>query len=429
MRAGQTGVLLWLVLCLHGVAAAQGDDPISVEERLERLEKANRALEEKLEQAQKVSAAAEAERKANKGATVSAAPGRGFNVTTADNRFSMTVRARAQIRDTIGIDNANNVTNEIAARAARVWFQGHILVPELAYNIQLGLSANDIQVVGNGSPLLDAFIEYNKLRDLNVRIGQYFVPFDRARTIRELALQFVDRQQPIQELTLDRDIGIMFSSQNLFGSRGILAYHLFIGGGEGRNAFGTQSIGFLYVLRLVVRPWGAFDDDMEGDLARLRRPRMAIGLAGAYNQGTNRQKSTFGTILQGGGIDYGHAAADLAFKYGGFSLLAEVVYRQALQDRIGTEYSRSGWGWFVQAGQMVHRWVEIVARYDQMYAFDGTDPAFIKLVQDQGQSAVAGFNVYLNGHQLKIQTGYSYVFGYDPDKGRHLIQLQLDATF
>jgi hypothetical protein len=419
-----------LTLASQGWSQEEVSPPTAnpVEERLLELERSHRALEKRLEVANRV---AEENRK-TKGVSVSAAPGKGFSIVTGDSRFGMTVRARAQIRDTVSIDNKNTVTNEINVKTARLWIHGHVLVPELLYMIQLALGSNDFEN-GNPSPIFDAFIEYNRLRDLNIRVGQYFVPFDRARTIKEFALQLVDRQQPVQEFTLDRDVGIMLSSQDLFGSRGILAYHLFLGGGEGRNRFGAQSIGFLYILRLVVRPWGAFDDDMEGDLLRLKRPRLAFGIAGAYNHGTNRQKSTFGNTLMGGGLDYAHTAADLVFKHSGFSLLAEVVYRQALQDYVGPdsarEYARNGWGWFVQAGMMLHRLVEIVARYDQIYAFEGTDPALIKTVQDAGQQAGAGFNVYLNGHQFKIQGDYFYTFGYDADKGRHQVRLQLDATF
>jgi len=265
-----------------------------LEDRLEQLEQAHRILERKLELANE--AAAEAKKK---GATVAGGPGKGFTVTTNDNKFGMTVRARAQIRDTIGIDNKNNVTNEINVKTLRLWFQGHVLVPELKYNIQLALGTNDFEA-GNASPIFDAFVEYTRLRDLNIRVGQFFVPFDRARTIREFALQFVDRQQVVQEFTLDRDVGIMFSSQDLFGTKGRLAYNLFVGGGDGRNRFGAQSIGFIYILRLALKPWGAFDDDVEGDLARVRKPRLAIGVAGGYNHGTNRQKSTFGNTLQAG---------------------------------------------------------------------------------------------------------------------------------
>ncbi len=400
----------WLVVLLQWA---------SPEERLEELEQTQRILERKLELADE---AAEESRK--KGATVTAAPGRGLTVTTNDNKFSIGLRARAQIRDTIVIDNKNTVTNEINVKTLRLVVSGHMLTPDLKYFVQLALGPGDFET-GNSSPILDAFVEYTRLRDLNVRFGQFFVPFDRARTIREYALGFVDRQQPVQEFSLDRDIGIQFSSQDLFGSRGILSYALFLGGGDGKNRIGAQSIGFLYALRLAIKPWGQFDDDIEGDLQRLKRPRLAIGVAGAYNHGTNRQKSTLGNTVNIG-LDYGHLAADLVFKHSGFYFLGEIIYRQAQHD---SPDSRSGWGWFVQAGQMVHSRVEIVARYDQIYGFDGNDPTLAKLVSDSSQQAGAGLNVYLNGHAFKIQTDYFYIFGYDPDKGRHQVRVQLDASF
>ena len=150
------------------------------------------------------------------------------------------------------------------------------------------------------------------------------MPFDRARTIREFALQFVDRQQIITELSLDRDVGVAFSSTNLFGNK-VLGYHVGLFGGEGKNKLGGQKPGFLYTLRFVLRPFGLFDDDSEGDLERLQRPRLALGIAGAFNQNTNRRKSTLGTTYTLGTFNYGHAAADVLFKFAGLSILAEVI--------------------------------------------------------------------------------------------------------
>ena len=88
--------------------------------------------------------------------------------------------------------------------------------------MQLAFGGNDFEA-GSSTPLFDAYLEYTRLRDLNVKVGQFFVPFDRLRTIREFALELVDRAQPTVELSLDRDVGVSFSSQDLFGTRGVLA--------------------------------------------------------------------------------------------------------------------------------------------------------------------------------------------------------------
>lgn len=366
--------------------------------------------------------------------TVSAGPGRGFTIATADDRFAATVRARVQLRDTLAAGTA--WTNELNVRTARLYLHGQVLSPDLKYWVQLALGGNDFEP-GSASPLFDAWVEYTRLRDLNVRVGQFFVPFDRARTVREFALQLVDRPQAVAELSLDRDIGVMFSSNNLFGSRDILAYNLGIFGGKGRNRFGGGPISFLYVLRLSVRPFGAFDDDQEGDLLRLHRPRLLIGVAGAYNQNTNRQRSTAGNVLTLGTLDYGHFAFDTVFKYAGFSFLGEVLLRRSQTDFLDgissgkplREWSRPGWGYLLQAGMMLTRTLELAARWEELRAPELADPVLILLLQTKGRQLGSGVNVYLSGHLFKIQADYFYQFGADWNAGRHVARLQLDATF
>ena len=71
-----------------------------------------------------------------------------------------------------------------------LFLQGNALTPDFKYLVQFGFGALDFES-GNPSPILDAFVEYVRFRDANIRVGQFFVPFDRARTIRESSLQFI----------------------------------------------------------------------------------------------------------------------------------------------------------------------------------------------------------------------------------------------
>jgi hypothetical protein len=363
------------------------------------------------------------------GPTVSIAPGRGFTVQTPDGSSAMTVRARLQMRDTVSI--ASETTNELAVKTVRLHIQGHIYTPELRYCLMLALGPADF----DASPVFDAYVEYGLHRDLQIRAGQYFVPFDRARTNREYALQFVDRQQAISEINLDRDVGLTLLSSDLFGLGGRLAYALGVFGGNGKNRIGGEPFGFLYVGRLSYRPFGAFNDDAEGDLERLKKPRLAVGLAGAYNQDTRRQKSTTGNTLELGGFNYTHVAGDVVFKYAGFSFLGEVTYRHAssafhdgiVDSEAVREWSRSGWGYLIQAGMMLTSKLELVARWDQLRSIGDTDPALVKLAREQGKELGGGVNLYLNGHALKLQADYTARFG--AAEPSHLVRLQLDATF
>ena len=367
--------------------------------------------------------------------TFTAAPGKGLTVGVGD-LFSLSLRTRVQVRDTVVVQEGQPTTNELNVRTIRLWLQGHMLTRDLQYAFQLAFVGNDPDA-DLPNPILDAWVEYVRLRDLKIRVGQFFVPLDRARTTWELAMQLPDRAQVLTELSLDRDVGIQLSSTDLFGAHGILGYSLGVFGGEGKNRLGGAAVGFLYVARLVVTPFGPFDDYLEGDLQRLRRPRLAIGIGGAYNQSTNRPRSTTGKALTLGTFDYGHAAADLVFKIAGFSIMAEVLYRQARQGSLTgivdgqpvRQWSRSAVGWLVQAGMMVHSRVELVARYDDLRPLGQTDPELIATAAATGKELGGGVNVFVYGHALKVQADYQHLFGESIRGGRHALHVQLEASF
>lgn len=365
---------------------------------------------------------------------VTAVQGKGLTVKSPDNKFAITLRARAQMRETITV-NDDASTSEINIKTVRLVTQGHLLGPELRYQVQFAFGPGDFDA-SSPTPLFDAWIEYGLSRDVQIKAGQYFVPFDRARTIREFSLQFVDRQLIVNELNLDRDVGVSASSQDLFGQDGKLNYALGIFGGSGRNRVGGEPLGFLYMGRIGFRPFGQFDDDSEGDIQRLPKPRLALGAALAYNQNTPRARSTTGANFTLGGFDYIHAASDLVFKYKGFSVLSEVLYRAATEDvheqvnKDGTttqEFSRSGWGYLVQAGMMVSQKVELTARWNELQAQESTDPSLVSFVNDQGKEVGAGVNVYFNGHALKVQADYATRF--NEEIAFQVARLQLDVSF
>lgn len=363
-------------------------------------------------------------------------PGKGITLTTPDERLSLNTKARIQARATL-TETRGEATEVVNIKTLRLYFQGHVYSKELKYVVQLAFGSGDFEE-GSSSPIFDAYIESTHLRDLNVRIGQYFVPFDRARTVREFALQLADRQVLIPELTLDRDVGITLSSSDLGGLGGRLAYSLGVFGGDGRNRVPTSRPGLLYVVRLALLPFGSFDDNVEGDIERKPNPRLAIGVAGAYNQHTDRQRSTTGTRYVLGGFNYLHGAADLVFKWRGFSLLSEIVVRKAHRDsRSGegeddkpvTEYSREGWGYFVQSGMMLTDHIELAGRYGRLKALGKTDPKLEQLISQAGHELTFGLNYYINGHMFKVQADAGLRWGKWGDPRDHVARLQVDATF
>lgn len=369
--------------------------------------------------------------------------GEGLTVEVGD-RFSLNVRSRIQVRYQYHLSQPNSadVRSEdqvVNIGTARLWFSGKVLLPELSYMIQLAVADRDYRD-GAKSPIYDAYLEWAAHRDVNLRVGQYFVPFDRLRTVREWALQMGDRPRPVAELTLDRDVGVLYFSDHFLGDESPLAVRAGVFGGGGINLSNGKEPGALFLGRVELRPLGPIDDDKEGDLERRKMPALAVGGGVAANVNTNRQRSTTGMTYVGGTTDYLHAAADLVFKWRGVALQAEYLWKQAAADTIEsidaagdplTEYTRSGQGWVLQASYTFDPPFEVVGRLSGLYAFDGTDPAYIAEVEGRGQEIAGGVNYYFNGHKCKLQGDYIARMPHDFDisVAEHTAHVQLDVTF
>jgi hypothetical protein len=371
---------------------------------------------------------------------IAGAPGSGLTVTVGQV-FSLNIRSRLQLRYQISIspeddDGERDLQQVVSIGTARLWFSGHVYRPQLTYLIQLAIAGRDFRE-GATSPIFDAYVDWKIHRDFNLRAGQFFVPFDRMRTVRELALQMTDRPVPVGELTLDRDVGVTLSSDSFLGP---LAWRLGVFGGGGTNLTLAKRPGALVVGRIELRPLGPVDDDSEGDLERRRRPGVAMGGSFAANLNTNRLRSTTGATFVGGTTSYLHAAADAVLKWRGIALQGEYLWRGASVDAIDstgedgaprTEYTRSAYAWIVQASYAFDPPFEIVGRLSRMYPRAGTDPKFVAEVQSRGQEVGVGLNYYFNKHRLKLQADWIARMPptFDLGEASHVVHVQADGTF
>jgi hypothetical protein len=350
-------------------------------------------------------------------APVEAGFGSGVTFRSADDQTSLNIRARIQVRATFsgdGEDDAEEVT-EMAIRRMRLVFQGNALGPRLAYYVQLGFTNLDTEP-DLRLPLRDAYMTWAPARDFNVRFGQMKVPYSRQRVTSSSALQMVDRSIVVAELNLDRDVGVQLYSRNLLGKEKF-GYAVGLFGGDGRNRLG-HGAGMLYAARFETWPFGSIDERSEADLQRDRHWRMAIGGSLAYNQNTNRPRSTFGTPYAVADFDYSHAGLDATVRKRGWSVTSELMYRRADQHSETlvangsptTFYSRSAWGAYIQGGYMATDRLELTARYGRLRPHAGTDPSFVN-----SSEAGAGASYYIRRNDLKIQADYFRVT--DPETG------------
>lgn len=369
---------------------------------------------------------------------ITAKAGKGITFKTAS--VSLNLRARAQIRAAVHAsqpdDGDRTFDESTQIGGLRVWLSGHTLTPKLLYNIQLGFAERDYRD-GTISPVLDAFLEYKAHRDLNVKVGQFFVPFDRLRTVREFALQMTDRPRPINELTLDRDVGVLLYSDTFLGDHSIVAWRAGVFGGNGPNKNTTSEIGCMPVARLELRPLGKIDDDVEGDQERRAKPGLALGVGAAANFHTNRVRSTNGGTFQTGTTSYRHLAADAVFKWLGVAVQLEYLWRGATKKQFSgevegatvTDFARQGSGWVAQASYTFDPPVELVGRLSRLYAPGETDPKYTTEVANLGKEYALGANYYFSGHQLKLQADWIGRTGRARPTFDHAFHLQLDATF
>jgi len=369
----------------------------------------------------------------------SANAGKGVTASLDDGSFEMNIRGRFMLRSETVVPKGESAETTVMVRRARLKVQGYAFNENVEYLMQIAFANRDFES-GNVSPLYDAYLNLTHLRDLNVKIGQFMVPHDRARVISSSSAQLVDRSPVVSALNMGRDVGFQFYSDDLAGLDGVLAYQLGIFGGEGRNARGFEG-GLMYTARVQVAPFGSFDDYEEADIERDASPRLAIGLGAAYNQKSHRPDSNQGTPFEFATFDTTHLEADLIFKVAGFSLLAEVMYRGANKDSVtndvgDVEYSQSGWGWFAQAGYMLTDAFEVAGRYSQIESLKGTDPDFDMEVHGDGEDehgigheVIGGLSWYAAGHLLKLQADYGYLFGDDTGNGTHEVRVQGQLQF
>jgi len=225
------------------------------------------------------------------GTSWSGAPGRGLSVDAGD-AFGFNIRARAMIRADFrspapAVDTQREWTQAVSVGTLRLWLGGYVYSRNLTWLMQFAFAEADYRD-GVTSPVYDAYLNWQLSRDFGVRVGQYFVPFDRLRTIREWGLQMTARPRPVNELTLDRDVGVMFYSDSFLGDESPVVWRLGVFGGRGIHDTSPVEPGALLVARVELRPLGEIDDDMEGDPGRRVQPALALGAGYAINLNIDR---------------------------------------------------------------------------------------------------------------------------------------------
>lgn len=349
-----------------------------------------------------------------------------INFVAKDSTFSVKFAPRFQVRSMSSWDHNGAIygspEHNFIVRRARLKFDGFAYSPKLKYKIELGLSNRDISGANDfnrNTPryILDAVIMWKFAKNWELWAGQTKLPGNVERVVSSGNLQLIDRSLLNSRFNIDRDLGVQIRHKSNLGGNFITREKFSISQGEGRNVTEGNEGGVQYTARLELLPFGAFKskgDYSQSDLKREEKPKLMLGFTYNFNEEAVRERGFAGdymirtdeTIY---GTDQTTIFVDAMYKYNGFSFMGEYAKRTA-DNEIATEIDGvtptgdvvlTGNALNLQAGYLFKNNYEIAGRYTtlEFESVTGKDPT---------KQYTLGFNKFVLGHKLKIQSDLSY---------------------
>lgn len=357
-----------------------------------------------------------------------------INFVAKDSSFSIKFAPRFQVRSISSWDNDGNQygspEHNFIVRRSRLKFDGFAYSPKLKYKLELGLSNRDISGANQfnrNTPryILDAVIMWNFAGNWELWAGQTKLPGNVERVVSSANMQLVDRSLLNSRFNIDRDLGIQLRHKTNLGGDFLMREKLSVSQGEGRNVSEGNIGGLQYTARLEFLPFGTFKskgDYSQSDLKREENPKLMMGFTYNFNQDAVRERGFAGDymIRTDGSIyetDQTTIFADAMFKYNGFSFMGEYAKRTADEEiateadgntiidvdgEVGPDYIvLTGNALNLQAGYLFKNNYEIVGRYTETNFESVTN-------RDPERQYTLGFNKFVVGHKLKVQSDISY---------------------
>jgi hypothetical protein len=344
--------------------------------------------------------------------------GRGFNWTSADGNFKLTIGGRLQVRFTYhAVDNDPDTNDEdepdFDVARARVWLRGHAFGKDLKYKFQFDIAGDEADTsVGSSSnrltELKDAYIEWAKYKAFIVRAGQFKVPYSRQQLTSSGAQQFVDRSGVDRDFARGRNPGLMVFGKAGGEKQDMFEYYAGAFDGEGENKDNNDE-GLLWVGRVAVNPLGAVkysQSDIEGTEDFI----FAVGFNAFLHQDDNHVNA---------GDDWA-MGGDIAAFWKGFFATFELHYLER-ENPGGADLDALGW--FGQIGYFVVPEVFEIAFRATEVDFDNST----------GRTARREFLVaagyFMHGHNLKIQADFGWVEDHFATTSDNVDELRLRFQF
>ena len=349
-----------------------------------------------------------------------------INFVAKDSTFSIKFAPRFQVRYNStwnhNGDLYESAEQNFLVRRSRLKFDGFAYSPKLRYKIELGLSNRDMSggnEFNRNTPryILDAVIMWQFAKDWELWAGQTKLPGNIERVVSSGDLQLIDRSLLNSRFTIDRDMGIQIRHKTNLGGDFLMREKFSLSQGEGRNVTEGNEGGLQYTGRIELLPFGTFKskgDYTQSDLKREEIPKLMLSMTYNYNQGAVRERGFAGDyMLRADGsiyeTDQTTIFIDAMYKHNGFSFMGEYAKRTA-GDEIATEVDGvtptgdvvlTGNALNLQAGFLFKSNYEIAARFTTL-EFEAVT------AKEPTKQYTLGFNKFVVGHKLKVQSDLSY---------------------
>jgi len=369
-----------------------------------------------------------------------------INFVAKDSSFSVKFAPRFQVRSMSSWDHDGNQyispEHNFIVRRSRLKFDGFAYSPKLKYKLELGLSNRDISGANEfnrNTPryILDAVIIWEFSKNWELWAGQTKLPGNVERVISSANLQLIDRSLLNSQFNIDRDLGIQIRHKSNLGGAFLMREKFAISQGEGRNVTEGNEGGLQYTARLEFLPFGVFKSKgnySQSDLKREGSSKLMVGFTYNFNENAVRERGFAGdymirtdeTLFE---TNQTTLFVDAMYKYNGFSFMGEYAKRTA-DNVIATETDGvtptgdvvlTGNALNLQAGYLFKSNYEIAGRFTTVDYESITETL-------PSKQYTLGFNRFLVGHKLKVQSDLSYTT-VDGQKDNITFRLGFDIHF
>lgn len=338
----------------------------------------------------------------------------GLKYESPNGRFSINPWLRGQFRYSDPFDSDPRTADEYAnlpggdldVRRGRLKVEGHIFEPRIGFYYEHELTGDH--------PLLDLRLDLDIREDLQLRIGQHKILYNRARVDSSGKQQFAERSIATYAFTLDRQIGVTVAKKYKAGTTLDNWLMLGVNKGTGRGSLGEHGGDPMYLARWQ---WHFLGRDLpfsQSDLKFRQKPAASLSFAAARVRGPYTRYSSSG----GGQLDGFESGGDerytleqflqeFALHYDGYSIQQEYHQKKIKDHETGSRSTLRGG--YVQAGKVREvRWLERNLALEGALRFARVNWDTVQPDRAQDEITLVS-NLFIRGHNSKVTAEVSQI--------------------